>query len=107
MNNPMLITKLVSNFTKTEFRADDVEAQYLSALYWIDPESEKAQAVMDNYEKFRKARGVNQHPVFTEIGKGIISGAISLVGILLIIDFEKEGVLTSKAIQFIPKPKIF
>ena len=107
MKNPMLITKTKSLFAKNTYTIKDAENRILNVMYYEDPSSENYRVMAENLERIRKAEGVNQHPILTEFGKGVLAGATSLAGIKAIVHAEDTMILSSKAMQFVPKLKIF
>jgi len=101
-----VLTNIARTFEKDSYTDKEVEDRILSVLAYEDPASEDFAKMADNLEKVRKARSYNRHPVLTELGNGCIAVIGSIGGILIITHAEEVQILTSKAMQYLIKPKI-
>lgn len=69
-----------------------------------DPTTEDYAKLLDRYEKLTRLR---REGVKSRVDPNtVIVAAGNLVGILAMLNFEKLGVITSKALGFIMKPKV-
>lgn len=78
-------------------------ARLLAVLKDEEPNSEKYGAALDKLTKVHKMKadeGRDRVRLDT-----LISASASLIGIILILHHEQVGVITSKAVAFVPKAK--
>jgi hypothetical protein len=66
----------------------------------LDPDDNRYTTMVDNLSKLHKLRGEPSKPISRD---AIITTAGSLAGILLILNYERLNVVTSKAISFVTK----
>lgn len=75
----------------------------------IDPSSSEYKAMAETLEILEKAKGhkgdYSFWSVFKVLAPAIISGAVTIGGLWMMLEYEKEGHIGSKALPFIPKPK--
>lgn len=90
--------------TPFSFKEDpfDIEVNHiLKQMASMEPESTDYKAAVDNLKTLTEARGQKTNSTIS--ADTIVSGVVSLLGILLILNHEKLDVITSKSISFIPK----
>ena len=76
----------------------------LEEMSLLKPDSKEYTAMVNNLEKLYKAKPVKgERKVPWDV---IVSGAFSILGILLITNFEKTDVVTSKAFGWIHKGRV-
>ena len=81
----------------------DEMQRVVGALEAIDPTSEEYGVAAKNLETLSKARGVKNPPIVSV--DTVVVAVTNILGILLILNFEKLDVLSSKATNFIMKPR--
>lgn len=64
-------------------------------------DTEKYRQMADNLEKLCKAKSYD-----SQSKASVVGAAASILGILLVLNYEKLDVVTSKALSFIVKPKV-
>lgn len=83
---------------------DEEVERVVSVMKDVDPSDDRYGAMAANLVKLSQARSENSR---REIDPNVIIGAITnIVGILVILKYEKFDILTSKAINMIVKPRI-
>lgn len=76
---------------------DKLHTQLLS----MDPKSEEYSKVLDTLLKLHKTQAENRpRSVSPDV---LVSAAASLLGIILILHYERTEIVTTKAIGFVPK----
>lgn len=100
-----VFTSLAQMFEKKP-TLEDVESYCTEYMMQCDPNSTEFCAVAENLEKVRKARGYSKHPFLKDILEVTLPVAGSIAGIVLVIHAEEVQILTSKALQYVLKPKI-
>lgn len=78
----------------------------LLELAMTKPNSEEYAAILEKIERLFKLQAPKTEPRKPISPDALISAAASLAGIVLVINAEHVGVITSKALGFIVKPKI-
>lgn len=96
---PMKETAMFANKSEPD-GLDQIIDELQQFLLKIDPDSDKYTATVENLSKLHKLRGEPSKPISRD---AILTTAGSIVGILLILNFERLNVVTSKAISFVTK----
>lgn len=78
----------------------------LLELAMTKPNSDEYAATLDKIERLFKLQAPKPEPRKLATPDAIISAAASLAGIVMIINAEHVGVITSKALGFVVKPKL-
>jgi hypothetical protein len=94
-------------FTKKDTNDANLQDEINSILEEMaseQPDTDKYSREADNLEKVCRAKSY-EHNSPIDINT-IITAAASLGGIVLILNYEKLGVVTSKALSFIPKLRV-
>lgn len=84
----------------------DIENYCAEYMMQCDPNSKEFCATAENLEKVRKAGSYSKHPFLKDVLEITLPVAGSIAGIVLIIRAEEVQILTSKALQYVLKPKI-
>lgn len=84
----------------------DIENYCAEYMMQCNPDSPEFCATAENLEKVRKAGGYSKHPFLKDVLEVTLPVAGSIVGIVLVIHAEEVQILTSKALQYVLKPKI-
>lgn len=79
---------------------DQIIDELQQFMLTLDKDSDKYTTMVDNLSKLHKLRGDPSKPISKD---AILTTAGSIVGILLILNFERLNVVTSKAISFVTK----
>lgn len=88
--------------TPTEKEAFDQEVKHiLQQLASMEPESKEYKEAVTNLKTLTEAR--SQKTKYEVSIDTIVSGTISLLGILLVLNHERLNVITTKSMGFIPK----
>ncbi len=92
-------------FTPASLKAIDTEIERLAnQLGNINPVDSDYVKVVDNIKVLCEARGVKtERAISTDV---VITAVTNIVGILLVLNYEKLGIITSKAITFVAKGKM-
>lgn len=95
-------------FTKKDKRTSlekEIE-EVLEVMNYHQPESKEYTTISKNLELLYKAKSLEPKREWPVKLDTIITVAGSLLGILLILDYEKEDSVTSKALGFIVKGRV-
>jgi hypothetical protein len=95
--------KIQKAFIK-ESKMDAEIRDVLDRIKDMDPYSEDYTKAVDNLEKLYKARSYDTHRHLSPDTLAIIAG--NLLGIVIILGYEKANVITSKAVGFILKGRV-
>lgn len=79
---------------------DQIIAALEAYMLTTNPDAKNYNELIESLAKLHKLRGEPSKPVSRD---AILTTAGSLVGILLILNFERLGVVTSKAMSFVTK----
>ena len=83
---------------------DEEVERVVSVMKEVDPSNESYGVMAANLVKLSQARSENAR---REIDPNVVIGAVTnIVGILIILKYEKFDVLTSKAFNLIIKPRV-
>jgi hypothetical protein len=85
-------------------KLDDVIEAVILKLEGLSPDSKEYQIIADNLERLYKARSYEKSNFVSPDTLAIIGG--NLLGIALILWFEKTDVITSKALGFVLKGRV-
>lgn len=93
-------------FTKTKRRIElDKEIdECIACLKSMVPESEQYRTAVENIKKLEELKSCSK--MEKPSSDMILYTASTLVGILVILNFEKADVITSKAMQYLPKWRV-
>lgn len=89
---------------KKQSQTDEVIKEVLDELQGLDPYSEQYTAAVKNLEVLMKAKA-QQEGQSKVSPDALLAVGGNLAGILLILNFERLGVVTSKALSFVMKAK--
>ena len=90
--------------TQTEpTKLETVINTLLSAMETVSPSSEEYSAMADQVAKLYKLKETDSPDRVSK--DALIAAGASILGILLILNFERLGVVTSKAVGFVTKPR--
>lgn len=78
----------------------------LLELATTKPNTQEYDAILDKIERLYKLKGPEKEPRKRVSPDVVITGAVSLAGIILVANAEYVGVMTSKAFNIVVKPKI-
>jgi len=83
---------------------DDAIEYTLCAMTGYHPDSEEYTTMVENLKTLSEAKGAIKPSSFP--WKEIVTGVFSLLGICMIIGYEKEDSITSKALGFVLKGRV-
>ena len=94
-------------FTKTDNAPDSLQKaidNLYSELAGYDAHTEEYDAITDQIVKLKELQSKVNHN-WKPSPDAVISGAVSILGIVLILHYEKINIVTSKALGFVGKMK--
>jgi hypothetical protein len=86
--------------TKLEMEIDNV----LERMGSLDPSSEEYTSITNNLERLYKAKGCEVNRFITPDTLALIAG--NLLGLLIIMNYEKTNVISTKALGFIMRGRV-
>lgn len=90
---------------------NEVEAKVRQAMMSesVDPSSQEYKTMAETLEILEKAKShrgdYSFWSVFKVLAPALISGAVTIGGLVMMLEYEREGHIGSKTLPFIPKPK--
>lgn len=69
----------------------------------LDVVSEEYEKTVQYIERLKK---LNRPRSFQVSGDAILTASVSIIGMLLIMNYEKDDAITTKAFGWVPKPKL-
>lgn len=84
-------------------RFDDAAARLFDEMNTYDPDTEEYQNALDKLERLAKINENNQRSKVSADTIAIVAG--NLLGILIVVGYERGHVLTTRMKDFVLKPK--
>lgn len=81
----------------------DIEQNMLEELAGLDPASDDYRRVVNNYATLKESRGKDSRRVS---GDTLVKAGASIGGVLLLLAFERNNVITTKLLGMLPKLKL-
>jgi hypothetical protein len=78
----------------------------LERMKYVDPESEEFAGLVARLDKLHAMKTSEKNNRRTVSPDAILTAGASILGILLIIGYERVNVITTKALGFVSKPKL-
>lgn len=86
---------------RNKFTIDKEIDNLLQKMSGLDPVSEEYKILAENVERLAKAKSYDKQRYFDKTTMLYVAG--NLMGIAMIVGYEKAGVVTSKALGFVLK----
>ena len=95
----------MDTFGPKSLKAIDAEIERLAnQLSNMSPVNSDYEKIAKNLKTLTEARSMKNDSVISS--EAILAAVVNIVGILVVLNFEKTGVITSKALSFLSKGKL-
>lgn len=88
---------------RDQSKLSDSISELHTQLQSMDPKTEEYSTVLDSLLKMHKTQADTRRKSVSP--DTLINASASILGIILILHYERLGIVTTKAIGFVPKPR--
>ena len=92
-------------FKKTEPQLDRAINSLYECMTLVEHDSEEYATLQEHLIKLETLKATTKRPKWGLSPDAVFAGIVSLTGIVIIVAYEHVHVMTSKALDRIPKPK--